>query len=558
MNTAPADNGPPSLYHRYMDTVLGFIRSESDFSDTDDGLKEELVRQETAAKESMKARSAEIEEEFKGRLSSLEKEHKKCLNKIAARRDSVIHRLKEKVGSLKSQADIHRVRAHETWTEARATLVSMGLLMRHLDLDEPKPVAHAGGNDSVEVLMAGITQRTDTIVKGAVRIQHAIEDWKVLKRRRRRIRVLVLLVAAVVGVLSYVAKNQYEITVGYDRALKLLEAKDWRGLANEVRALSTKLDFRRSVAWWFPVGQASHEETSLFPNNWNYHGTDFSFVMFEMEAFYQQGATEFVNKQWEKALEFLIRMQEAESAYRKNNPDEKEYSEKLKEYQKVRNLKVYFLDVSPLIQDSLYQAGMNAFQRKDWKGALKFFEQLPTDEKYDRIIRECYQRLQQGRRGVLGKVNIIGERKKVFPNPAEQTNRGDFLYNCSNNEVQYNTKIFPVATLDPGSEVEILDITECGDYFGPFIKIQTKNHQIGYVQFHHHERKAITIFDDEGAFKILSLETIKCENDPKCYYEYHVKPYEEFIKKYPDSAYVPQARRIVAERTVNMKNMKRG
>jgi hypothetical protein len=96
--------------------------------------------------------------------------------------------------------------------------------------------------------------------------------------------------------------------------------------------------------------------------------------------------------------------------------------------------------------------------------------------------------------------------------------------------------------------LDVLDV--CRDYNGPAVLVRTSTGVIGYTVFVNYTRNQhlpghsnyrIMPLTDEGAFKSISLETIKCEASVECGIEYGIRPYEDFLRKYPKSPYFEKA-----------------
>lgn len=148
---------------------------------------------------------------------------------------------------------------------------------------------------------------------------------------------------------------------------------------------------------------------------------------------------------------------------------------------------------------------------------------------------------------VLGSVQIAHDHD-IYPTPVSLTNRGAFEVICPEVRVT-EKKISPVGTVKAGEVIEIIDITDCIDYFGPYVQVRTRSGILGYTQSNSDwDWGSIRVFNDEGAFKILSLGKTKCEGEPDCIRESYAEPYEQFIKSYPTSKYIPEAALEVSER----------
>jgi hypothetical protein len=118
-------------------------------------------------------------------------------------------------------------------------------------------------------------------------------------------------------------------------------------------------------------------------------------------------------------------------------------------------------------------------------------------------------------------------------------------------------EVFPVTAVKSGELLYIIDVLDdCRDYWGPAVLVRTSRGIVGYTVFvdysrnqhlQSHPKYKFKSLTDEGVFKEISLETTKCEGSLDCGLQIAIRPYEDFIIKYPTSQWTKKAARQVSE-----------
>ena len=142
----------------------------------------------------------------------------------------------------------------------------------------------------------------------------------------------------------------------------------------------------------------------------------------------------------------------------------------------------------------------------------------------------------------------------VYDLPAAPDGDGKpFIY--SSCPVTGDRPVSITAIVRPQEKLDIIDILEeCRDYYGPPILVRTQKGLSGYVLLEHGgiSRDRVKPLTEEGTFKIISLESVKCEGSLACTLDAYIRPYEVFIKNNAGSKYVPNAYDLLSKRYLEL------
>ena len=394
---------------KYRSTIRKFVKIEKNYHSEAEKLNEEFANQESNLRNSHKYKMNKFNKEFSAEESRLNNLRKKGLQDLNARKNRELSDLNDETSDLRKKVIESMNLSNNFLSEAKNKLAKVGL-SDLLSTTTPAESFSSDADDSFDSMMTSISKTSDSVGNEAKEVLDKINRLVLFRNRRTKIRRTVFAAFAVIFVIlifiGATVCNQYLIFQEYNSAKAAFEQGQWADVHKDIEQLERKKSFRRvTLPLFFVAGSYQRVFQLLGVGDWN--KTDFQFDMLNREAYYLSGVAAYTEKNWTKAIDEFRAMEKADKAFLSKYPayytndkfraevskENKKYRERcasqMREYQERRGLKQYFVDIAPLLSDSLSYAGKDAFKEGKWKTAITYFEQLPRDEKYDKLIQEC-------------------------------------------------------------------------------------------------------------------------------------------------------------------------
>lgn len=369
-------------------------------------LNKEFSAQQNNFTDSHKSKMDRFNKEFSAEESRLNDSRNKGLQDLNARKNGELSDLNNETSGLRKKAIESMNLSNKLLSEAENKLAKVGL-SDLLSTTTPAESFSSDADDSLDSVMTAISKTSDLVDKEAKEVLEEINRLVLFRNRRTKIRrtvfaafVAIFVVLIFIGPTVY---NQYLIFQGYNSARDAFEHGQWAEVHKGIEQLERKRFFRRlALPLFFVTGSYQSTFQLLGVADWN--KTDFQFDMLGREAYYLSGVAAYIEKNWTKAIDEFRAMEKADKAFlskypvyyytkpqasKENKKYREQYANQMREYQERRGLKEYFVDITPLLSDSLSYAGKDAFKEGKWETAITSFEQLPGDERYDKLIQEC-------------------------------------------------------------------------------------------------------------------------------------------------------------------------
>ena len=304
-------------------------------------------------------------------------------------------------------------------------------------------------NDSIESAFATMDQLAGTIGRELNVIKQETANLQALRKSRATKRKIIFAAASIIfliaGLVSMDLYFQHQIGQTSASAKKFLDGKNWNAVQNEAAKVRWQIAVIEKL-YSIPIYRntlgnladyavkdsaladtftqdlvLSSEERSLyaFPVSLSpIHNLMLDLLMMERESLYRLGVTFFNQKKWQEAVQDFEEMQKFEKEYLSripiagrsnqvsiNTQKREHFYSKMSFYRKKRGLKQYFSNISSLLNDCLFYAGQEAMEKKNWSSAISYLSKLPSDEKYNKLLRKC--KLELGRDSYSNKSSLI-------------------------------------------------------------------------------------------------------------------------------------------------------
>lgn len=369
-------------------------------------LNKEFSVQQNNLTDSHKSKVNRFNKEFSAEESRLNDLRKKGLQDLNARKNKELSDLKDETSGLRKKTIESMNLSNKLLSEVENKLAKAGL-SDLLSTTTPTESFSPDADASLDSLMTAISKTSDLVGNEAKEVLEEINRLILFRNRRTKIRrtvfaafAAIFVVLILIGATVY---NQYMIFQGYNSAKDAFEQGQWADVHTDIEALKRNRYFRQvALPLFFVAGSYQSIFQLLGVADWN--KTDFQFDMLGREAYYLSGVAAYNEKNWTKAIDEFRAMEKADKAFlskypvygvnkpesiEKNKRYRQQYLAQKREYQERRELKEYFVDITPLFSDCLSYAGKDAFKEGKWETAITYFEQLPRDERYDKLIQEC-------------------------------------------------------------------------------------------------------------------------------------------------------------------------